>query len=222
MEKQIYIAIIGDIKQSKKLPERDTIQIQLREVLEQINKKYVNELASDFMITLGDEFQGLLKQSKSIIHIIEEIQMRMNPVKIRFGIGVGEIYTTINRHLPLGADGPAYYHARTGIDTLKQLEKKSKTHLSNILVIGERDGTINYELLNTIFSLLYVIKEDWTPGQLNVISELTMCGDNQVNLSKRLGIAQAGVSKHLLKANYYTYANAVMSVENEFMKLGGS
>lgn len=222
MDKQIYIAIIGDIKKSKELQERDAFQIQLKNVLVRINKRYSTELASDFMITLGDEFQGLLKDSTSVIKIIEEIELSLTPVKLRFGIGVGEIHTTINRKLPLGADGPAYYNARRGIDELKELEKKSKMHLSNIIVHGDGETSINFDLLNTIFSLMYVIKEQWTQGQLKVIKEITMSNDNQVTLAKRLGIAQAGVSKHLLKANYFTYANAVLSVEKEFKKLGGS
>lgn len=222
MDKQIYIAIIGDIRKSKELQEREAVQIQLKEVLERINKKYSKELASDFMITLGDEFQGLLKDSTSVVQIIEEIELSLIPVKLRFGIGIGEIYTTINRDLPLGADGPAYYNARAAIEELKELEKKSKMHLSNISVHGDDKLFINYDLLNTIFSLLYVIKEQWTQGQLKVIKELTMYNGNQVTIAKRLGIAQAGISKHLLKANYYTYANALLSVKNEFMKLGGN
>ena len=46
MDKQIYVAIIGDIKQSKQLEERDAIQEQLKNVLSRINQKYERELAS--------------------------------------------------------------------------------------------------------------------------------------------------------------------------------
>ena len=40
-------------------------------------------------------------------------------MKLRFGIGVGEISTVINPEMALGADGPGYYNARKAIEDLK-------------------------------------------------------------------------------------------------------
>ncbi|MGB4438298.1 MAG: SatD family protein, partial [Sedimentibacter sp.] len=56
-----YIAIIGDIVNSKKIDNRNDVQIKLKSLLKRIDEKYTDDIASDFMITLGDEFQGLLK-----------------------------------------------------------------------------------------------------------------------------------------------------------------
>lgn len=56
-----YIAIIGDMIDSKDIPNRFEGQQQLKACLDKLNKKYQAVLASKFSITLGDEFQGLLK-----------------------------------------------------------------------------------------------------------------------------------------------------------------
>ncbi|NLE83252.1 MAG: hypothetical protein GX603_01905, partial [Chloroflexi bacterium] len=54
------IAIIGDIIKSKALADRRKTQESLYGVLQQINQRYAEVLASKFTVTLGDEFQGVL------------------------------------------------------------------------------------------------------------------------------------------------------------------
>ena len=55
-----HIAIIGDIKDLKKINNRNEVQKKLIKVLDQINEKYNEDISSNFIVTLGDEFQGLL------------------------------------------------------------------------------------------------------------------------------------------------------------------
>ena len=111
------VAIIGDIVDSKKINEhkRNEYQNILREVLIDINTTYKNEISSNFIITLGDEFQGLLKSSKHLFDILELIQFKMDAVKIRFGVGLGKIYTEIDPTSSIGSDGPAYHRARNSL-----------------------------------------------------------------------------------------------------------
>ena len=96
-----YIAIIGDIKESRKINDRNNVQNKLKAVLIKINQKYESAISAKFTITLGDEFQGLLCVGENVIDIIEEIRREMSPVQIRFGIGVGEINTDINSDMSL-------------------------------------------------------------------------------------------------------------------------
>ena len=121
-----YIAVIGDLVASKKISDRRAVQEKLGAVLSGINASYSKDLASRFMLTLGDEFQGLLLAGAHTVAIVEKIEREMHPTMVRFGIGVGRITTAIDRHLPLGADGPAYYYARQMIDELKTAEKETR------------------------------------------------------------------------------------------------
>lgn len=209
-----YIAIIADIKDSKKLTNRNEVQKKLNEVLEEINNVFYKDIYSKFIITLGDEFQGLLFNGKNIMKIISKIEREMYPVKLRFGIGIGGMATEINREMSIGADGPAYYSARDAINYLKAVERRKQTNPVDIRI--EIDGNYNKELalmLNTIFSLLTVIKEEWSDRQREVIWDMLEHQDNQTDVAKRLNIKQPSVQKSLSKGKYYAYKEALDTIE---------
>jgi len=118
-----YIAIIGDIIDSKKIKSRRQIQEKLNRILKHVNEAYYADISAKFIITLGDEFQGLLKSFEHMLDIVKYIQREMYPVMLRFGIGFGEINTNIFFEAAIGADGPAYYAAREVIEQLRGQEK---------------------------------------------------------------------------------------------------
>ena len=198
-----YIAIIGDIKDSKKLNDRKKIQEKLQRVLNEVNKKYVEDISSKFMITLGDEFQGLLCNGGNILQIITEIESKMYPVKIRYGIGVGEIITDINADMAIGADGPGY---------LKQNEKRKQIDSADIRLGIEGDNESFAIMINTIFTLLTVIKGSWSNRQREVIADMLEHQDGQVNVARRMGIQQSTVQRILAKGRYYAYKEALDTV----------
>ena len=160
------IAIIGDIRKSRLLPERKEVQDKLKMVLDEINLKYEGDISAKFLITLGDEFQGLLSNGKYALKIIQEIRMQLCPTEVRFGIGVGKITTEINTDMALGADGPGYYNARDAIEILKKNEKKNKAVLSDIRLAMEGENVTKTVLVNTIFELMKSMEQTWTGRQI--------------------------------------------------------
>ena len=129
-----YTVIIGDMIDSKKIIDRKNTQIRLKKVLSEINNKYAKDIASKFTITLGDEFQGLLKSKNNIMNIIFDIEMEMSPISLRFGIGVGEISTEINFEYSSEIDGSSYHRARTMIEKLEIIKNQYSTRQANILI----------------------------------------------------------------------------------------
>ena len=83
LDKQ-YIAIIGDIKNSRKIDNRKEVQTKLNGVLDEINQTYCEEIAAGFLITLGDEFQGVLLNGKSVMKMIQKIEKSMYPIELRY------------------------------------------------------------------------------------------------------------------------------------------
>ena len=106
---QEYAVIIGDIVNSRAMDNRGEVQKRFRTVLSDINTKYKAYISAEFKITLGDEFQGLLSDRRNIFRIIMEIEDLMQPVRFRFGIGIGTIDTDINYGDSSEIDGPAYH-----------------------------------------------------------------------------------------------------------------
>lgn len=206
-----FIAIIGDIRNSRELEERKLAQDKLRKVLKDINMKYKEEIAAQFVITLGDEFQGLLSGGSHLLNMIQEIKCTLYPVELRFGIGVGKITTDIDTEMALGADGPGYYKAREAIEIIKENEKKNRSIISDMRLEKEdKDGQVL--LINTIFELMKAVERDWTERQKEIIWDMLKYQDGQKNTAYRMGITQAAVHKALMRGNYYVYEKTVKEI----------
>ena len=210
---KIFWAVIGDLKKSRELQDRNAVQKRIREILDDINKKYSEDIASKFLLTLGDEFQGLLRSGDHILAMITEIKMRLHPVRIRFGIGAGEITTDINPEMALGADGPGYYYAREAIDRLKEKEHKKKAVRADIYVKMKVQKEKEEILVNTVFELMSSVEDGWTDRQRQMMWDMLRHRDGLQKTADRLGITQSTVQKALTAGNYYTYENAMESVE---------
>ena len=211
LSNKTYIAVIADIKESKKISNRNEVQKQLGQVLTEINEKYNNDIYSKFTITLGDEFQGLLCNGANTMNIISDIERRMFPVKLRFGIGIGEIITDVNKEISIGADGPAYHMARKAIEHLKADEKKKRTNTADTRI--EIDGNEKAALLlNTILSLLTIIKENWSDRQREIIWDMLEHQDSQMSVANRLNIKQPSVQKSMSKGKYYASKDAMDTI----------
>lgn len=213
-EHNLFIAVIGDIKESKKLKNRNEVQVKLKNILQQLNEQYKEEIVAKFMITLGDEFQGLLQVGKHVVDMIEMIQNEMYPVKLRFGIGVGEITTEINPEMAIGADGPGYYMAREAIETLKKNEQKNKMQTADIRIEIAQDEQGVSSMLNTIFALMAVIRNGWTERQREIIVDYMRYQGSQTECAMRLNVTQSSVQRGLTNAHYYAYAEAKNTVRS--------
>lgn len=211
-----YIAIIGDIVESKKIKDRIDFQRKFKAILDIINEKYGKNITSKFMITLGDEFQGLLSKSDDLFEIIFEIEKEMRPIKIRFGIGIGPIYTDINPEVPLGADGPAYHYARKMVDKLKSRESKYKNAPANILIETEREEC--NLLLESILELTYAVKSRWTDRQIQIIEAYKKNDENQYKVAEKLAITQSTVNKAIKASMLYQYNNGIESIKQYLSK----
>lgn len=215
-----YIAIIGDIKESKKLRKRGQIQEKLNELLKHINEVYCEDIASKFIITLGDEFQGLLKRSEHILDIIKYIQQDMYPIMLRFGIGYGEIYTNILRDAAIGADGPAYYAAREMIEKIHEQEKRLKKRAADIQI--SMYGTEDFEIteINTILALVKIIEDRWSEKQRFTIWDMAQNGGSQEECAKRMGTTQSTIARRLADGNFLIYEMAKKTVNEALKRLG--
>ncbi len=206
---QSFVAVIGDMKDSRHLENRKEVQVRLQGILDRLNEKYKDEIVSRFLITLGDEFQGLLSSGKYILDMVNEIRMEMYPVRLRFGIGFGQITTDIRTEMALGADGPGYYRAREAVELLKEREKKKRSVLAELCLKMDETHRDKEILLNTVFDLMYVVESGWTDRQREVIWDMLLHGDGQQNTASRLDITQSTVQKTLAAGRYYTYESAL-------------
>jgi hypothetical protein len=101
-----YIVMICDIKNSRGLDNREYHQNKIIEMLREANKIFKNFIASDFIIIIGDEWQGLLKNDVDYNSILNFFHEKINTLDFYCGIGTGEI-TIRNFELTVNQlDGP--------------------------------------------------------------------------------------------------------------------
>jgi hypothetical protein len=116
-----YAVLIGDFVQSRHLPNRGEVQRNFTAVCAELNKeRHTLGLVSPLTITLGDEFQAVFGNVSRLWECIVRIEAAMEPVAIRFAVGLGIITTDIQHDTALGMDGPAFHAARAAMEHLKK------------------------------------------------------------------------------------------------------
>lgn len=200
----MYCAMIGDLINSKKLlaEDRAAIQERLKALLNGVNENFSSFLVSPFLMTLGDEFQGVLTAAKPALEIIEFLGQNLLefPIQIRYGIGIGELSTNINREQALGDDGPAYHYARQGIEHLK----KDGWAGFPVSIQTENDDC---GLLYCYCQLLNEMAETWSASQRNCILNMEIMKE-QLLVAHQLNISPSSVSRSLQRGHYTVYCES--------------
>jgi hypothetical protein len=124
----VFFAITADVISSRAVKKRGNLQKKLNSVCETINNKYKAFIAVKFSITLGDEIQGLLKQTSPVFNIIRDIEEIIYPYQMRFGIGEGTISTELNK-TTFQMDGECFLNAREALQNAKKEDRKIKMAL---------------------------------------------------------------------------------------------
>jgi hypothetical protein len=196
---QRYVAIIADMVKSRELEssQRGPIQERFGELIKNLNTKYRKEVASKFVITLGDEFQGLLTTSTLIPDLIWELEENFPERKLRVGIGLGSLDTALQK-FAINIDGPALHFARNAIEIAK-----TKNILGGVFVgFGQLD-----EVLNGISRLLWLHRSNWTLSQRK-IAGLLRKGMSQSEVAEQLKITPQVVSKQVSALGWAPYISA--------------
>jgi DNA-binding CsgD family transcriptional regulator len=179
-----YLAVIGDVVKSREIPDRSRFQQQLRSSIRRVNEEFSSSIASNFVLTIGDEFQGLLKSVDRIPQLLAVIRSGIHPIVQRVGIGIGSLDTVLEPDA-IGMDGPCFHRARDAIE----LAKTCGTSIE--VETGYSNDAFR------IYSLLYSsLRKQWTVRQQQVF-DLSMIGLAGKAIAQQLEITPSAVSQHL-------------------------
>jgi DNA-binding CsgD family transcriptional regulator len=179
-----YLAIVGDVVRSRELEGRGEFQQRLRSSISRVNEEYSSSIASNFILTIGDEFQGLLRSAEKIPQILAVIRSEIHPIEQRVGIGIGKLDTELEA-VAIGMDGPCFHRARDAIERAK----------SSGTSIEVETGGMSEPF--RIYALLYSnLRKQWTPRQKQVF-DLSMIGITGKAIAQQLRITPSAVSQHL-------------------------
>ena len=214
----MYLALIADVIDSKTVQERLDLQKQVEKTLQKMNELFGDYLASRFTLTLGDEFQALLKVDAPVFQIIDTLRSELTPTQLRFGIGLGEIVTAIDPLQSVGADGPAYWNARAAINFVHQKNDYGSTQ------IYFSSGKENQDFfVNALIASGEAIRSGWRDSQeeilLNLLKRSVYSESfSQQDLAQSLAINPSALSKRLKSSSVRVYlrgrAGALASIQS--------
>ena len=214
----MYLALIADVIDSKMVQERFDLQKQLEETLQTMNELFGEFLASSFTLTLGDEFQALLKADAPVFQIIDTLRSELTPTQLRFGIGLGEIVTDIDPLQSIGADGPAYWNARAAINLIHQKNDYGNTQIYYSSGKEKQDFFVN-----ALIASGEAIRSGWRGSQEEILLDLLkrcVYSENfsQQDLAQSLEINPSALSKRLKSSSIRVYlrgrAAALASIQS--------
>ncbi len=217
MKHKKLIAVIGDIIGSRNIEARNKIQEQLKKTLDEVNDNYKKHIVSNWTITLGDEFQVLLRPNLELFKMLDYISYKMGSIQIRFGIGLGEIYTNINHKKSIGADGPAYWNAR---DAIKSIHANNNYGNSKICFDSKCETD---HIINNLLHYTDWMKEHWIDSQkeiLNTLLENNIYDEKfeQRFLANKLKISESATSRRVKSSGIKLYLSSRNNISKAMLE----
>jgi SatD family (SatD) len=156
-----------------------------------LNESFRKELISPFVVTLGDEIQGVTKTPRAIVEIV------LGGIQERawwLGVGIGKVETPLQQ-TAARSRGPAFYSAREAVEAAK------RSH-HGFAVRAESDRATSD--IQTVLELLAFLirRRGQDPMRWRAV-ELAREGHSTVEIGKAFDITQQAASKRLLNAGFY-------------------
>jgi hypothetical protein len=196
----LYIAIIGDIVASRSLSGagRRRIQTRFRQLTENLNQCFAGNLKAKFIVTLGDEFEGLLKESgvhEAIADILWTIEDSLPDISMRIGIGAGTIDTDIPEYAA-GIDGPAIHRGRDAIEYAARNGQFGG--------VFRGFGANHDAILNGLARILQRQRAGWSRQQRKV-AMLLRSGAKQTAVAQKMSLSKQAISAYARAAGWGGY-----------------
>jgi hypothetical protein len=148
----MHFVLMGDIVGSSKKNDVELMSA-FKAIIRSANDVFVKQIVSPLTITLGDEFQGVVKDLVTVVDIIFHIDQALlavrHPFRIRYSLQYGPIDTPLNAHAMLGE---GLTKARKGLEEMKQ----KKAHYRLVTTHEDTD-----DMLNGLFRLYDSFYSDW-------------------------------------------------------------
>lgn len=173
-----------------------------------INKKYSEYILSPLTITLGDEFQGIIKDLDSTIKIlldIEEFIIENNfDIKLRYVMVYGKIDTKINNEIAYEMLGEGLTNARNLLNNMKSS--------GNRFYIDSQNPQKN-SIINNSFNIFQHIVDDWKINKdYLLISNLIKYKDYKI-VSEKMNKERSLIWKREKSLNLSSY-NSIKEILN--------
>ncbi len=199
-----YLAVIGDVVDSRRFlgAQRGVLQQRFSQLVTQLNQSFSSDVAAPFVVSRGDEFQGLLTTGRSLPDLIWHIETGFPTANVRLGIGAGTLETPLGNNV-LQLDGPVLHRAREAVETAAKDRKLGGVFLG----FGEAED----QILNGIARLLDRQRQRMSDRQRKVLQYLRT-GMTQVEIARKMRRTSQAISDHARAAGWDSYHEGEISL----------
>lgn len=133
--KNDYLIVMADIVASRELDQAAAMK-HFQQLVNIVNKKSGQALISPLTITLGDEFQGIVRGISDLPALVFELEeqalMLGTGFKLRYVFYEGKIDTPINHEVAHGMMGTGLTHAREELTAIKRTAQRFNVFLGAV------------------------------------------------------------------------------------------
>lgn len=191
-----YLAVKMDVRDSQKTQDRSELQKKLLQVTAEINRRFESSIQAKFVVTHGDEVQGLVRCEaiRMLLGMVEYYANSLRPVRVRFGIGLGTLSTEL-QSIAIGMDGPAWHHAKQAIEDAER---------TRAFIRFRGFGPETDSVLDGLANLLFFVSSRWTAERRSTIAWAEE-GLRQTCIAERFRVSDAAISRRLSAAGWHEY-----------------
>jgi hypothetical protein len=189
--------LMADIIQSSDYEGFDLAE-DFKSLVHNINSKNKKKLLSPLTITLGDEFQGIVKNLKTGLEVILQIEelLLYEKYHLRYVLYYGEIETPINPEIAYGMLGSGLSSARKMLETLKETERRFRV-VSNV--------NTKSEALNDALWVYQNICSKWNTTEDKLLAAQFINFVDYKLVAEKMGVDRSQIWKKMKSLNISSY-----------------
>jgi hypothetical protein len=196
---------MGDLVGSERARSTKAVHRAFNNAINSANKSWTAEIESPLTITLGDEFQGLLRTLLSAWSVASDLRLGLlvANVSCRFVIGTTRLETPVNPREAWNMMGSGLAAAR------EKLNDKRTGNAYRFSLPGE---TILESLLDAVGDSLTEVEAGWTTTQLEYYSKVRDGSRTNAKTARSLGVTPRSLYKvlHAARAEFHRRQSAII------------
>lgn len=199
-------AVIADLVGSRRLDDRAGAQEQVLTAWKTAHEQVVGAgearagQAVPPWATVGDEFQAVYPDLATALRALLRLLLDLeDPVRLRFGIGLGGVTTYERGDEGPVQDGDAWWSARAAVDAGRRRDRRGAVLELRWAEDGGRPGAPEARLEAAAARLLEHVVGEMKPRERRIL-RATLDGDIQQQVAEAEGISQSAVSQSLSRS----------------------
>ncbi len=199
----MHAVLICDVRKSREIENWEKVVEKIKGVLDEVNERFRESIVGSFKMTVGDEFQGVLRFPERAYGIYKFIKYHV-PVSLYCGVGIGEVEIPVEDYG--GARRSAFYNARDAVDECKKMKR--------VFFLKSPSKEVD-DIVNTIAYLIECIESTWTERQKEVVKfHISHPEMSYEGIGRVFGITKQGVSGILKRAKWDAIENGIEVIES--------